>query len=187
VEFEWDEPKRLSNIAKHGIDFRDATLLFESPHVIERSRSAINEERWLAVGTIDNDYVTTIFTRRGSNYASSQCGDREMEKKEDIRRYTSAELKAMRARGESQTDWARVRAKSEEELERDIADDPDYRDVPDDWYKNATLVMPTSKKMLSLRLDSDILDWFKQQGPGYQTRINAVLRAYAEQAKKRRA
>jgi uncharacterized protein (DUF4415 family) len=41
--------------------------------------------------------------------------------------------------------------------------------------------------MLSLRLDSDILDWFKQQGPGYQTRINAVLRAYADQAKKRRA
>jgi uncharacterized protein (DUF4415 family) len=110
-----------------------------------------------------------------------------MEKKEDIRRYTSAELKAIRARGESKTDWVRFEAKSEEELERDIADDPDYRDVPDDWYKNATLVIPTSKKMLSLRLDSDILDWFKQQGPGYQTRINAVLRAYAEQAKKRRA
>jgi uncharacterized protein (DUF4415 family) len=110
-----------------------------------------------------------------------------MEKKEDNRRYTSAELKAIRARGESKTDWVRFEAKSEEELERDIADDPDYRDVPDDWYKNATLVIPTSKKMLSLRLDSDILDWFKQQGQGYQTRINAVLRAYAEQAKKRRA
>jgi uncharacterized protein (DUF4415 family) len=110
-----------------------------------------------------------------------------MEKKEDIRRYTSAELKAMCARGESETDWARVRAKSKDQLERDIADDPDYKDVPDDWYKNATLVIPTSKKMLSLRLDSDILEWFKQQGPGYQTRINAVLRAYAEQAKKRRA
>jgi uncharacterized protein (DUF4415 family) len=110
-----------------------------------------------------------------------------MEKKEDIGRYTSAELKAMRARGESKTDWVRFEAKSEEELERDIADDPDYKDVPDDWYKNATLVIPTSKKMLSLRLDSDILDWFKQQGPGYQTRINAVLRAYAEHAKKRRA
>jgi uncharacterized protein (DUF4415 family) len=110
-----------------------------------------------------------------------------MEKKKDIRRYTSAELKAMRARGESKTDWARFDAKSEEQLERDIADDPDYRDAPDDWYKNATLVIPTSKKMLSLRLDSDILDWFKQQGPGYQTRINAVLRAYADQAKKRRA
>jgi uncharacterized protein (DUF4415 family) len=110
-----------------------------------------------------------------------------MEKKEDIRHYTSAELKSMRARGESKTDWVRFEAKSEEQLEQDIADDPDYRDVPDDWYKNATLVIPTSKKMLSLRLDSDILDWFKQQGPGYQTRINAVLRAYAEQAKKRRA
>ena len=111
----------------------------------------------------------------------------ELKRSPNIAKHTSAELKAMRARGASKTDWARVRPKSEEQLERDIADDPDYKDVPRDWYKNATLVIPTSKKMLSLRLDSDILDWFKQQGPGYQTRINAVLRAYADQAKKRRA
>jgi uncharacterized protein (DUF4415 family) len=187
VEFEWDEPKRLSNIAKHDVDFRDAIVFFENPHVVEQSRFAGSEQRWLAMAR-----STTATSQRSLHDAatvcgSSQCGGREMEKKEDIRRYTSAELKAMRARGESKTDWVRFEAKSEEQLERDIANDPDYRDVPDDWYKNATLVIPTSKKMLSLRLDSDILEWFKQQGPGYQTRINAVLRAYAEQAKKRRA
>ena len=47
--------------------------------------------------------------------------------------------------------------------------------------------MPTPKKLLSLRIDNDVLDWFKQQGPGYQTRINAVLRAFVQQAEKRRA
>jgi uncharacterized protein (DUF4415 family) len=187
LEFEWDEPKRLSNIAKHDVDFRDAIVFFENPHVVEDARFAGNEQRWLAIGTIDNRYVTTVLHDVATVCGSSQCGDRGMEKKEDIRHYTSAELKSMRARGESKTDWVRFEAKSEEQLEQDIADDPDYRDVPDDWYKNATLVIPTSKKMLSLRLDSDILDWFKQQGPGYQTRINAVLRAYAEQAKKRTA
>jgi uncharacterized protein (DUF4415 family) len=46
--------------------------------------------------------------------------------------------------------------------------------------------MPTPKKLLSLRLDSDVVDWFKQQGPGYQARINAVLRAFVQQAAKRR-
>ena len=43
------------------------------------------------------------------------------------------------------------------------------------------------KKLLSLRLDNDVVDWFKQQGPGYQTRINAVLRAFVQQAGKRRS
>jgi uncharacterized protein (DUF4415 family) len=44
--------------------------------------------------------------------------------------------------------------------------------------------MPTPKQALSLRLDADIVDWFKQQGPGYQTRMNAVPRAFVQQAKK---
>jgi uncharacterized protein len=67
LEFEWDEPKRLSNIAKHDVDFRDAIVFFENPHVVEDARFAGNEQRWLAIGTIDNRYVTTAFTRRGNN------------------------------------------------------------------------------------------------------------------------
>lgn len=110
-----------------------------------------------------------------------------MEKDENIRRYSAAELAARRARGESRTDLARVQAKTEEELERDIASDPDFCDVPENWYENAQAVMPVPKKLLSLRLDSDIVDWFKRQGPGYQTRMNAVLRAYVQEAAKRRA
>ncbi len=102
---------------------------------------------------------------------------------EDISRYTEAELRAMIARGESRTDWARVDAKTEEELAQDIASDPDWKDIPKDWYLNAVPMRP--KKLLSLRIDTDLVEWFKQQGPGYQTRINAVLRAFVDQAKKR--
>jgi uncharacterized protein (DUF4415 family) len=79
---------------------------------------------------------------------------------------------------------ARVRAKTEEELEHDIASDPDWKDVPRDWYKDAEAFIPIAKKLLSLRLDSDIVDWFKSQGPGYQTRINAVLRAFVQEKRK---
>lgn len=110
-----------------------------------------------------------------------------MEKEKNIRRFSSTELEERRARGESRTDLDRVRAKTEEQLERDIASDPDFNDMPEDWYKSAEAVMPVSKKLLSLRLDADIVDWFKQQGPGYQTRINAVLRAFVRQARKKRA
>lgn len=105
-----------------------------------------------------------------------------MENGNNTRVYTTADLEARRARGESRTDLARVRAKSEAELERDIAADPDFRDVPIDWHAAAEALMPTPKKLLSLRLDTEVIDWFKQQGPGYQTRMNAVLRAFVEQS-----
>ncbi len=109
-----------------------------------------------------------------------------MENEGGIVRYSATELEIRNARGENRTDLARVKAKTEAELERDIASDPDFADVPKDWYLRAEAVMPVPKRLLSLRLDNDVLDWFKQQGPGYQTRINAVLRAFVQEAGKRR-
>lgn len=103
----------------------------------------------------------------------------------DIRRFSKEELKARRRERATKTDLAAVRAKSEAELERDIAGDPDFRDVPPDWHLAAEAVMPTPKRLLSLRLDAEVIDWFRQQGPGYQTRMNAVLRAFIDQATKR--
>jgi uncharacterized protein (DUF4415 family) len=65
----------------------------------------------------------------------------------------------------------------------------DYSEIPelgDDFFKNAVLRMPEPKAPVTLRLDRDVLDWFKKQGPRYQTRINALLKAYIE-AQKRQA
>jgi uncharacterized protein (DUF4415 family) len=96
-----------------------------------------------------------------------------------IVRYTEEELDAMHEKhGGFLRDLARVRAKTEAELEADIASDPDWADIPKDWYKHAVAVYPTPKKLLSIRLDADLVDGFKAQGPGYQTRKNAVLLAY---------
>ena len=102
------------------------------------------------------------------------------------RRYSAAELARRRARGESRSDLSRVRAKTAAELERDIASDPDFRDVPKDWVESAEAVM-TPKRLISLRIDDDVVEWFRQQGRGYQTRINAALRAFMQHARKRRA
>jgi uncharacterized protein (DUF4415 family) len=107
-----------------------------------------------------------------------------MEKERVIKRLSSDELADRRARGESQTDFARVHAKTETERQRDIAGDPDFRKVPANWYEAATAVMPTTKQLLSLLLDTDVVDWFRSQGVGYQTRINAVLRIFVEQQSK---
>jgi len=73
----------------------------------------------------------------------------------------------------SRTDWVRIRQMSDADI--------DYSDSPAEdeaFWAEAEWWMPVSKTRLSLRLDSDVVDWFKAQGPGYQGRINAVLRAY---------
>lgn len=98
----------------------------------------------------------------------------------NTKRYSANELRQMRSSGGSRTDWARVDAQTEQQLETAIAADPDWRDVPADWYKDAIPVTPGPKKLLSLRLDPDVLEWFRNQGAGYQTKINAVLRAYVK-------
>jgi uncharacterized protein (DUF4415 family) len=53
-------------------------------------------------------------------------------------------------------------------------------DVPADFWERARPAAPRAKKSVHLRLDPDVLDWFRQQGPGYQTKINAVLRSFYE-------
>jgi len=105
----------------------------------------------------------------------------------NIKRYSADELRAMRARGESRSNWARVDALTEAELEAAIAADPDWKDVPADWYKDAIAVTPGPKKLISLRLDPDVVEWFRSQGAGYQTRMNAVLRAYVKARQREKA
>jgi uncharacterized protein (DUF4415 family) len=106
-----------------------------------------------------------------------------MKKKGDIVRYKAEEIRAMLVRGESRTDWAAVKAMSEEELESSIAADPDDIHEPIDWTQ-AVKGMPPRKCDIHIRIDEDVLDWFRQAGRGYQTRINNVLRAFMEGRKR---
>ena len=64
--------------------------------------------------------------------------------------------------------------------------DPDAPLPCQGWQDTVTLQPPQSKEQVTLRLDRDVLEWFRAKGRGYQTRINAVLRAYYlhEQRKK---
>jgi uncharacterized protein (DUF4415 family) len=81
------------------------------------------------------------------------------------------------------TDWARVDALSDNEIEAAVRNDPEAVPLDIDW-SDAVLVMPPKKKAISIRVDDDVLDFFKQQGAGYQRRINAVLRSYVEHRRK---
>jgi uncharacterized protein (DUF4415 family) len=78
----------------------------------------------------------------------------------------------------TKTDWDRLSRMTEDEIEAGAADDPDNPFLDDDSFTDVQDHMPQSKTPISIRLDQGVLDWFKSQGPGYQSRINAVLRGY---------
>lgn len=79
----------------------------------------------------------------------------------------------------SRTDWERVRAMADEEI-----DTSDIPPLDDRFFVEAELRLPEAKPSITIRLDPDVLEWFKSQGKGYQTRINAVLRRYVEAHKR---
>ena len=98
-----------------------------------------------------------------------------MTKSARITRMSLEEAKARLARGEDRTDWAYVKALTDEEVEASI----DYEEEGHPLWDTARVVYdPASKKQITLRLDPDVIDFFKAGGPGYQTRMNAVLRSY---------
>jgi uncharacterized protein (DUF4415 family) len=88
--------------------------------------------------------------------------------KDDIKRYSLEELQAQHERGDTLT----------------RADAPEI-ELDEHFWRNARIVMPDDrgKTPVSLRMDTEVVEWFKQQGKGYLTRMNAVLRAYVETQK----
>ncbi len=63
----------------------------------------------------------------------------------------------------------------------------DYSDIPEldeKFWENTVIEYPEKKKPVTLRLDADVLDWFRSLGKGYQTRINSVLRSFYEAHKR---
>ncbi|MDJ0688448.1 MAG: BrnA antitoxin family protein [Xenococcaceae cyanobacterium MO_188.B32] len=79
----------------------------------------------------------------------------------------------------SETDWKRLDAMTDEEI--DLSDCPEI--TPKMFAKAVVregLASSKKKTQVTLRIDNDVLEWFKSQGKGYQTKINSLLRAYME-------
>ncbi len=80
----------------------------------------------------------------------------------------------------SKTEWARVRAMNDEDIRlSDEHPEADVKHIVRGIARRGLRPLPP-KASIALRVDADVLAWFKSQGPGYQTRINAVLRAFRD-------
>ena len=94
---------------------------------------------------------------------------------DDVTTVTLEEAKEM----ESRTDWEALEEKTDEQIRKDVESDPDAYFLDEDWFEAATFVNPSAEKeRISIRIDKDILEFFRSGGRGYQSRINKVLREY---------
>ncbi len=85
----------------------------------------------------------------------------------------------MRGRKKSiKSDLARIDALKDEDI--DYSEIPDLGTLGEEFWNQAVVQRAEPKVQVTIRVDREVLDWFKAQGKGYQTRINAVLRAYKE-------
>ena len=91
-----------------------------------------------------------------------------MKEKSTIVRHSLSQVRTMRERGEDKT----------------RPDAPEAESLGAEFWKSARVVMPSGKTSVHLRLDSDIVEWFKANGKGHLTRMNSVLRAYVETQKR---
>ena len=77
-------------------------------------------------------------------------------------------------------DWEKFSTLSDAEVRARALSDPDALPTDPAFWKNAKIVLPQKKVPTSVRLDDDVLSWFRARGKGYQTLINAVLRTYMQ-------
>jgi uncharacterized protein (DUF4415 family) len=80
---------------------------------------------------------------------------------------------------------ARLRRLTDAEIDRTAP--PELTDLPDDFWNESSLILPVAKRAISLRVDEDVLAWFKASGSRYQSRMNAVLRSYMTHMRKHAA
>lgn len=85
------------------------------------------------------------------------------------------------------TDWTSVDALTDADIEAAVRSDPDAAPLANaDWFATARVVEPVTKQAVSIRIDRDVLEWFRTNSDRYQTKINNVLRAYMEHERAQR-
>jgi uncharacterized protein (DUF4415 family) len=106
-----------------------------------------------------------------------------MVKKDDTVRYSAEQIAKQRVRSKSKTNWHKVDTMTEAELEASVAGDPDDVHDEPDWTQ-AIVGLPPRKEHINIRIDHDVLEWFRATGKGYQTLMNNVLRAFVQSRKR---
>lgn len=183
VTFEWDPKKSDENFARRGFDFEFAALVFASTYVeFDDTRRDYGERRVIAFGVADGIPRSVVFTDRSArsfvaSSVSAAANARSVVAMPKPSKPASRHPTPTPTRGRA--DLAQLWRMSDAEIAR--TSPTALRHIPDDFWQEVRVVTPVSKQAISIRLDTDVIAWFRTTGPRYQTRINAVLRSYVEQ------
>ncbi len=109
--------------------------------------------------------------------ASSRLGAPSRTRDATIGKTSKTKRAGKKANSRVATNWDKLRRTTDTQIREGIERDPDAHPTDATFWKDAKVVTPTPKTIVTMRLDADLLRWFRQQR-GYQTRINAILRAY---------
>ena len=163
--YEWNLDKNKINLEKHGISFEEACQIFKRD-ILTRvdDRKNYNETREISIGLLDEEIVIVVvhIDRKGITRIISARSANKTER----RLYTMS-----------------ISKKRLKEIKAIKEEDIDYSDIPEldeTFWNNAVLVRPNKKERLTVRFDAEVVEWFKKQGRGYQTRMNTVLRSFYE-------
>jgi uncharacterized protein (DUF4415 family) len=170
LEFEWDEEKARTDLAKHRVSFLTAAELLPTRYWSGSTTGKTTERFVLSRSALSIQKCTGSFSPGAAKISSASSAPRkraEMKGKSTTVRHSRSQVRAMRERGEDKTS----------------PDAPDAKSLGADFWKSARVVVPGGKTSVHLRLDSDVVEWFKANGKGHLTRMNAVLRAYVEAQK----
>jgi uncharacterized DUF497 family protein/uncharacterized protein (DUF4415 family) len=199
--FEWDEDKNRTNLEKHGIAFEDVLSVFANREALtlEDRRRDYGEVRYMVLCPLEGVLVHVTYTVRGASIRLISA--RRASRRRSGTMSTESLTRALLTQdgrvlieqpdgsyrpAKPRTDWERVRVMPEAEIEAAAASDPDALPLDQAFWRTARVAFPPQvrKKHTGLRIDEDVLAWFRAQGPGYQTRMNAVLRAYVDAQKR---
>jgi uncharacterized DUF497 family protein len=169
LEFEWGSAKAASNLTKHGVPFAYATRVLVDLHRLDTvdTRRHYGEERRITMGVIEGRVYVIAYTRRRS--VIRLISARKANARETTQYHT---LSAGPSHPPALTPAQAKRLKA---IPIDYSDIPE---LPDDFWTRHPPAEREPKQQVTLRLDARVLEFFRAQGPRYQTRINAVLRTY---------
>lgn len=172
MRYEWDDNKNRANLSKHGVSFEIASLVFDDPvHLSIQDRHEGDEERWKTLGLVNGVVVLIVAHTYREDNTGKRCFVLSLHVKQQHTRGN-----AMSKVSKQQTEDLRRLA----ELPDESIDTSDISDITD-WSgaKRGQFYRPV-KQQITLRIDADLVAWFKSEGGKYQTRINSALREYVE-------
>lgn len=164
MQFEWDEDKNATNIQKHGIDFADVHVMFQSPMLVDiDDRMEYGEERWIGIGPLYLIIAVIVFTERGDDTIRI------------IRHERRPGMSDNDTNKPTHTNWERLQ--NQDDTEIDTSDIPELTDT---FFERAKLVIPAQLRERTVQIDEDIVQWFKARDQDYPESINQILRSYIE-------